>query len=107
MIDVVTKLRQRVAMDRHGKYRKKNRIALRKKADEYRYTQRYTESAEWTMAHRCLNGTATENEYMLLKKCYASYNGDFVYVGPNFGPFTITGENALKAWNRVTKGEIE
>ena len=61
------------------------------------------QSANWTLVQRCLNGTASEQEYNSLDGCYASYNGDFTYVGPSFGPLTITGPNALKAWNRVSQ----
>lgn len=74
----------------------------------YRSWERYCKSddgklaAEWTLAQRCLDGTATEEEYNSLDRCYASYDGAFTYVGPTFGPLTIKGPNALKAWNRVT-----
>ena len=69
--------------------------------DRYSNSAEGREFADWTLAQRCLDGTATEEEYNSLDKCYASYGGDFTYVGPSFGPLTITGENALKAWNRV------
>lgn len=61
------------------------------------------QSAEWTLAQMCLAGTATDEQYNSLEKCYASYDGDgFTYVGPSFGPYKITGLNAFLAWNRVT-----
>lgn len=63
-------------------------------------------SAEHTRAQRCLDGTATEGEYNSLDKCYASYDGTFTYVGPGFGPLTIKGPNALKAWNRINRFDI-
>ncbi|MHC4618353.1 MAG: hypothetical protein ACYTEQ_11440 [Planctomycetota bacterium] len=59
------------------------------------------ESAELTRAQMCLSGTASDEQYDSLEQCYATYDGDFTYVGPGFGPYKITGKNALLAWNRV------
>ena len=83
----------------------KKEVSATKKAqswDSYSNSEKGREFPEWTLAQRCLDGTASEQEYNSLDRCYASYVGDvFTYVGPSFGPLTITGSNALKAWNRV------
>ena len=60
------------------------------------------EQAKWTTAFRCLDGQASEEEWDSLDMCYASYDGDFTYVVPGMESLSITGPDALVAWNRVT-----
>lgn len=69
--------------------------------DRYERSEKGKVFAEWTVAQLCLAGTASEEQYNSLERCYASYDGDFTYVGPGFGPYKITGPNALVAFNRV------
>ena len=57
-----------------------------------------------SLVQRRLNGTATDAEYNSMTKCHSSYGPEgFTYVGPFFGPYTITGPNALVAWSISTK----
>ncbi len=58
-------------------------------------------TATYTTALRCLHGEANEEEYAALKGYWCSYDGDCRIVGPDMGPITIVGENALPVYNRA------
>ena len=73
--------------------------------DRYSRSAEGVESQRFTLAQRCLDGTASDEEYAGLDECYARYDGVFTYVGPTFGPLEITGAEALVAWNRVTESQ--
>jgi len=81
--------------------RDREQVKIWRSWERYEGSEEGRESFRWTRAQRCLDGTATDDEYNSLDRCYASYDGAFVYVGPRFGPLTITGPTALKAWNRA------
>ena len=74
----------------------------------WRGWERYCESesgrddARWTKVLRCLDGTATEDEYNSLTGNYVSYGPGELFraVGPTFGPLQITGPNAIIAYGR-------
>ena len=56
------------------------------------------ESANWTTVRRCLEGTATEEEYCSLDGDYASYGPDgLTIVGPSRGPLTIPDSPKVRA----------
>ncbi len=48
------------------------------------------ESLKWTAVNRCLDGTATENEYCSLDAIYRKCDANgYIAVGPEFGPIRI------------------
>ena len=58
---------------------------------------------EYILIDKYLAGTATALELVQLDKCHASYGpGGFTYVGPMFGPYTITDPDLARgAFSRV------
>ena len=71
----------------------KKEVSATKKAqswDSYSNSEKGRESANWTTVQRCLDGTATEEEYCSLDRDYASYGHDGLrVVGPGCGPIHI------------------
>ena len=91
-----------------AEYQRKNRLRNKKKLAmklamklAVKPDARMNDVSHWTLVNRCLDGSASEAEYCELDGCYCSYDGDFTYVGPNFGPLKITGPNAKVAYKRA------